>query len=363
MGELNEYKCPCCGGTLAFDSGVQKMKCPFCDTEFEMETVLSYDQDLKMDGGGEINLDAKAPDTEWSESETAGLAVYVCQSCGGEVVGDENLGSTTCPYCGNNIVVKKQFSGALRPDLVIPFKLDKNTAIANYKKFLEGKPFLPKLFKSDNHVQEIKGLYVPFWLFDAKADADIRYKATKSMTRIAGSYNETTTKYYSITRSGSMTYGGVPVDGSTKMPDDMMESIEPYDLSQAVDFQTAYLAGYFADKYDVDSEACKPRAKERIKRSTENAFASTIGGDYTSVVPEASNIELSDVSIKYALLPVWTLVTNWNGKLYNFCMNGQTGTFVGDDLPPDMKKYWLNVIGYTVGIGAVIFGLLSLLGI
>lgn len=101
------------------------------------------------------------------------------------------------------------------------------------------------------------------------------------------------------------------MDGSSKMADDLMESIEPYNFEDAVDFQTAYLAGYMADKYDVTAEQSIERANERVKQSTEDVFADTVTG-YATVVPESTSIQLKNGKAKYALYPVWMLTTSWN---------------------------------------------------
>jgi hypothetical protein len=145
------------------------------------------------------------------------------------------------------------------------------------------------------------------------------------------------------------------------MADDLMESIEPFDINQAVDFQTAYLAGYLADKYDVSSEDSIERANLRIKKSTEEAFASTVQG-YSMVTPEQASIRLRNGTAKYALFPVWLLNTEWKGNKYTFAMNGQTGKFVGD-LPLDKKAYGRWLFGLTGAIGAVLFALYCLLWI
>jgi hypothetical protein len=133
------------------------------------------------------------------------------------------------------------------------------------------------------------------------------------------------------------------------MDDSLMESVEPFDISGAVDFQTAYLSGFLADKYDVDAEASIARANERIKRSTEDAFRATVTG-YDIVTAETTNVQLQNGQAKYALYPVWILNTTWNGQKYTFAMNGQTGKLVGD-LPLDRGAYnkylWL-----TTAIGA-----------
>ena len=165
MQALQEYKCPCCGGALAFDSSIQKMKCPFCDTEFDIEALEGYDEALREEKSDSMEWETAAG-SEWENGEADGLRTYICKSCGGEIVGDANTAATTCPFCGNRVVMMGNFSGSLKPDLIIPFKLDKNAAKEGLMRHLSGKRLLPKVFKSQNHIDEIKGVYVPFWLFD-----------------------------------------------------------------------------------------------------------------------------------------------------------------------------------------------------
>lgn len=352
-----EYKCPNCGGPVVFDSTLQKMKCPYCDTEFDVEAMKAYEEEASKDQEDDMKWETTAGG-QWQDGETEGMLVYNCQSCGANVVGDETMGAMSCPYCGNNIVLQGQFAGDLRPDYVIPFKLDKKAAKEAYKKHLEGKKLLPPVFKDENHIEEIKGIYVPFWLFDTKANAHIRYKGTKVHTWSDRNYRYIRTSFYNVVRGGTIGFERVPVDGSTKMADDLMESIEPYDFSQAVDFETAYLAGYLADKYDVNAEESITRANERIKKSTEQMFRSTVNG-YATVIPEHTNVQYKEGKASYALYPVWILNTKWQGQSYIFAMNGQTGKFVGD-LPVDKKLAWKYHWKYAAIIGAVVF-LLSMI--
>ena len=363
MQNLQEYKCPCCGGAIAFDSTLQKMKCPYCDTEFEMETLKGYDAELQGEQADNMEWETTAG-SDWQEGEADGLRVYSCRSCGGEIVGDANTAATSCPYCGNPVVMMGQFAGALRPDLVIPFKLDKKAAKAGLMKHLSGKRLLPKIFKDQNHIDEIKGIYVPFWLFDTDVDAQVRYRATTVRTWSDSDYNYTETGHYMVHRGGSVGFAHVPVDGSSKMADDLMESIEPYDFSEAVDFQTAYLAGYLADKYDVSAEESIDRANQRVKRSTEESFAGTVQG-YATVIPENSSVQFHGGKARYALYPVWLLNTTWNGNKYTFAMNGQTGKFVGD-LPVDKAAAARWTLLLAAILSAVAYGgawLLYLIGL
>ena len=351
MQTLLEYKCPACGGALSFDPSEQNLKCPYCDTEFEVASLLELDEALKEERPSDLTWKSQ-PEGQWTEEEKQNLRSFVCNSCGGEIVGDINTAATRCPYCDNPVVMAGQFTGDLRPDLVVPFKLSKEQAKAALSQFLNKKPLLPKLFKSQNRIESIQGIYVPFWLFDTDAEANIRYKATRVHHWSDSNYNYTRTSFYSLFRAGTIRFENVPVDGSSKLSNDLMESVEPYDMTQAVDFQTAYLAGYLADKYDVSAEDSKPRANERIRSSTESSFASTTAG-YVTVIPESTNIRLSDGRVRYGLLPVWILTTRWQDKVFTFAMNGQTGKMVGN-LPIDWKLFWLYLLSIGLGSGALI---------
>ncbi len=361
MKGLQEYKCPCCGGAIEFNSDVQKMKCPYCDTEFEMEALKQLDNDLAADRADDIKWDM-GETTEWSNSEIEGMRLFICKSCAGEIIGDENMAATTCPYCGNNVVVMGNFAGGLKPDLVIPFKLNKEAAKKAMSAHLVGKKLLPRVFKEENHIEEIQGVYVPFWLYNADAEVYGRYRTTKTQTWSDSRFVYTKTSHFSLIRQGELIFENVPADASTKMDNALMDSIEPYDYSAAVPFQTAYMAGYLADKYDVTAEESQDRANNRIKTSSVDLLNTTVRG-YGTVSPENQSVSLSNTSARYALLPVWILNTKWRDQNYTFAMNGQTGKFVGN-LPMDKSlanKYFWQYAGITAGVFTAASLLLSLI--
>lgn len=358
MTSILEYKCPNCGGSIEFDSTLQKMKCPYCDTEFDVEALKEYDKELQNEQEDNLVWDTPT-EGQWDDEEMNQMVVYICESCGGEIVADKSTAAANCPFCDTPVVMKGQLSGQLRPDYVIPFKLDKRAAKEGLRKHFNGKRLLPKVFKDENHIDEIKGIYVPFWLFDAEADVNMRFQGIKLRHWSDSDYNYNETRYYSVIRKGSLAFQRIPVDGSSKMEDDLMESIEPFDFSDAVDFQTAYLAGYLADKYDVTIEESIARANERVKNSAESTFSSTVKG-YNSTTLENSNVQLHNGKAKYALYPVWILNTTWKGEKYTFAMNGQTGKFVGN-LPMDKGIFWRWFTGISVISGAITYGLMWLL--
>ena len=354
--QITNYQCPACTGPLHYSESLGKLKCDYCGTEYEVaeieamyakkeEKSVEVQKKAEKETEQKKQQQAKAAEEGWDTSDisdnwgnAAGMKSYNCPSCGAELICDETTAATSCPYCGNPTVVPGQFSGVLKPDYVIPFKVSKKEAIEKLKMHYKGRPYLPKSFKDDNHIEEIQGVYVPFWMFDGKASGEASYKATTSKVYEKGDEEITETRHYEVSRAGSIGFEKIPVDASSKMPDDHMDSIEPYDYSGLKEFSTAYLPGFLADKYDVSVKDSQKRADTRCASTLEDALRGTVTG-YDSCTLEHKQIDLKRGKVHYALLPVWMLHTKWNGQDFLFAMNGQTSKMVGD-LPTSKGKFW-----------------------
>lgn len=369
--QVTNLKCPACTGPMHFDAASGKMQCDYCGSSYtvaEIEQLYSGKNDAAVaaakaaeeanaaapvdEGEGVDGWELDNAGNRWG-NDGEGLKVFNCPSCGAELICDDSTAATSCPYCDNPTVIPSTLSGSLKPDCIVPFKLNREQAKNAFRSHLKGKKLLPKLFYEESHLDEIKGIYVPFWLFDATANADITYTGTQRRTWSDPNFTYTEHRIYDLVRGGELSFDNVPVDGSEKMANELMESIEPFDLSEAVDFKTAYLAGYFADKYDVPASDCVSRANERMQQSVKDAFVSTTAG-YSDVAPKASYIHVEKGAARYALLPVWILNTTWRGEKHVFAMNGQTGKFVGN-LPCDDKLKRKYQLLYTGIFAAALF--------
>lgn len=367
--QVTNYQCPACTGPLHFVGASGRLECEYCGASYdvaeiealyaEKEKKAAEAQQATEEGGagqGAPAADGGAWDTsdfceDWG-AEGDGMRAYGCPSCGAELICEESTAATSCPYCGNPTVVPGQFSGQLRPDFIIPFKLSKEDAVKALKSHYKGKFFLPKSFTAENHLQEIQGIYVPFWMFDGEAEGDAHYEATRSRTYRSGDYEITETEHYDVYRAGSISLEKIPVDASSKMSDDYMDSIEPYDYQDLKPFSTAYLPGFLADKFDVTVDQCRQRADQRCEGTLEAVLRNTVTG-YNACILKQKTASLKRGKVHYALMPVWMLNTKWDGKDFLFAMNGQTGKLVGE-LPVNWRKFW--------GLFAVIAGSLSVLG-
>ena len=367
--QITNYQCPACTGPLHYSESLGKLKCDYCGTEYEVaeiEAMYAKKEEKSVEAQKKAEKEteqkkqqqAKAAEEGWDTSDinddwgkdAAGMKSYNCPSCGAELICDETTAATSCPYCGNPTVVPGQFSGALKPEFVLPFKMTKDDAVRALRAHYRGKPFLPRSFTAGNHIEEIQGVYVPFWLFDGGAEGEVDYKAANSRTYKDDDYEVTETDHYDVHRGGSIAFEKIPVDASSKMPDDHMDSIEPFDYTQMQPFSTAYLPGYLADKYDVTVDDSRARADRRSRETLENALRETVTG-YGTCVTDRTDIRLHRGKVHYALLPVWMLSTKWNGESFLFAMNGQTGKLVGD-LPTDRGRYW-GTFGAIAGVVTV----------
>ena len=228
------YTCPNCGGPLSFSPGAAKVTCPYCDTEFETAKIEEiFAKQEKMAAEAQAAKEAKwhteGAGGEWSEEEAAAMKAFTCSSCGAEIVSDGNTMATECCYCGNPVMLPSRFNGMLKPDFVIPFKKTKEDAVAQLKEFYKGKWLLPKAFTAGNRVESIQPMYVPFWLFDSEVTASAEFKAESDTVYETQDERVTETNVYRCDRRGKMRFRRIPVDGSNKMDDTYMESIEPYD--------------------------------------------------------------------------------------------------------------------------------------
>jgi DNA-directed RNA polymerase subunit RPC12/RpoP len=409
---------------LEFDSTLQKMKCPYCDSTFDVQALAYQDEALEATPSAEAaqspagtsativagaaglaaagqqpaataapaaavaaaaavastlpppvgaavalppppaaaqRVDWLMPSRSWAAEETDDMFVYTCSSCAGQLVSDATLGTSSCPYCGNPVTITERFAGDLKPDLVLPFQLSKDAAKAALKQHYQGKPFLPRRFTDESTISEVKGVYVPFWLFDATCLAEASFKCTTTRHYSDDDYDYTDTSHYSVRRNGVIEFLHVPVDGSMRLADDLMESIEPFDYSQMVPFQTAYLAGYSANIFDIDAPTAIIRAKQRMAESSEEVMRTSVQG-YSSVDTDHFDLSYQDPRCLYALLPVWLLSIVFEGKAYTFAMNGQNGRFVGD-LPIDKGRRLASFLKVAGVATAVIFVLLLLIGL
>lgn len=327
------YKCPDCGSDMRFDSYSGNLACGSCGRGDNIET---YPKEFLT-----------------HEFEKGEAIEYQCKNCGAVVVTEADTVSTTCCFCSAGVVIADRVSGSFAPSKVIPFSISKDQAKEAFKKWCGKGYLLPKDFANADRIKSITGMYVPFWLYDLRSKGEVDAVCTKKRTYTQGDYIYTETSYFDVHRQVDLRYVKVPVDASEKLDDKIMDTLEPYDYGNLKDFNTPYLVGYLAEKYNYDDKELFPRVKSRVEKYVNSYIDNTIKG-YATTSYKRKDINTEQVNAAYTLIPVWMVSYDFDKKEHIFVMNGQTGKIVGK--PPISKK---RVAAWFAGVSSITFVILK----
>ncbi len=331
------YKCLTCGGDLQFSAETQNWQCKYCDDVFTLEQLNEAGRNSVDEQKIDKHVELEGDKNQYQSTDgTVGkdLVQYRCSHCGAEIITDRATAATICVYCSNPIIMTEQVIGDFSPEYVVPFKIDKSKVMDSFKAFSK-KPLTPKDFDCEKVVDKIQGVYIPFWLYSGTLTGSIRADGITKSSYTRGDYRITESRHHDVFRDGFLSFEKVPVDASNKTDDAAMDSIEPYNFEEMVPFNVGYLAGYLAERYDVDKDTCLKRADERIVNTGKDELLKTC--QYDDIELKSYNHELDIQKAEYALMPTWLLYTKYKDKDYFFAMNGQTGKFIGN-LPVDYLK-------------------------
>ncbi len=338
---VNTYKCPGCGAPIEFDGVQGEMVCDYCGKHVnvsEMNTETdSYECDVE--------------DATEDKSEYGSFDSYKCSNCGAEILTDEHTSATMCSYCGSPALIKNRLNGELMPAAVIPFRLNKAMAKEKFASWTRKGMLTPSCFKKEATVNSIEGIYVPFWLYDYDAHVDMTADATRVKRERKGDMEYTHTSHYKILREIEASYDKIPADASARMPDDVMDKLEPFDYNDMTKFEMPYLSGYCSEKYNFTKEEINYRAERRANSYAFKECRDTIKG-YSSIKITNSRTRLRRNRAMYTLFPVWMLNYKYKNKDYFFAVNGQTGKIVGK-LPLSKKKMALWFFGIFAGMEGI----------
>ncbi len=354
------YKCPSCGAYMVYDAAQKCLVCDYCQSTQSIESFSEEElaEIMKPDGDDGSVWDETVVNADTGETET--FRHYVCKNCGAEVMTDENTAATMCGFCGNPTLIEERLSGEVRPVKIIPFGFSREEAIEKFKKWTGKGSLTPKVFRSKAALEKVTGIYVPYWIYDFDVDAHVAAHATKTRMETRGDYRYTYTDHFQVERQIQVSYDKIPADASKKMPDDVMDCLEPYDYSKMVQFEMPYLSGFQADKYDYDGHEIIERASKRAGVYAEEAVMGTIHGYSTSNITYR-NIVPRNTKMTYAMFPAWIVNYSYKGESQLITMNGQTGKIVGS-LPVSMGRAVGWFAGVFAGSFAVVMLLLLLLG-
>lgn len=340
-----DHKCPSCNASIAYSPKLKKWKCDYCGSVFtlkELEKNQEKFEKNKVDKSVELKEKKSIDKAEYDE--------YQCNNCGAVIVADINTAATFCVYCKNTAILKSRLTDKFAPSKIIPFKYEKNDAVEAFKKVGKGKFLMPKEFADPKNIEELTGIYIPFWLHSCVVDSNVVGNGDRITSWRMGDYLYTKTDTYHVERNTEYSFENVPVDGSKRFDDATMNSIEPFDYKEMEGFNSSYLSGFLAEKYDVLSDEAKKKTTERVFNTSDsyinrmpeyNLFRKTSGENITKME-----------DLEYVLLPVWMVNIKYKDEFYTFAMNGQTGKMIGN-IPYSKSKMFIFLMVLFIVLFAI----------
>lgn len=369
------HKCPNCNGPLTFDPDDQKFHCPYCGSIFTVDELSAFEANKKNtqnnpENQSELDRDGISADTAKTKSQTTdavdnsldnaseakdatteNMELYLCPNCGAEIVTDATTAATYCYYCHNPVVLQGRLSGKFLPDKVLPFAIGKEKATADFLNWAQKKFFVPKDFFDKSQVEKLTGVYFPYWQVDAKGAGSLMGNGTSIRVWIVGDIEYTETKQYAISRKGNLTFKELVKNALTKnTPQKMVASVQPFPLEKAVSFKNQYLAGFQAEKRDIEYADLKDEVSDELRDYGEKKLRETVGS-FTTFTKTQQDLTLTETKSSYLLLPVWLVTyrsSDTDKKVFYYAMNGQTGKVSGV-LPISYKKLGLVSAGIFLG--------------
>ncbi|NMA50186.1 MAG: hypothetical protein GX947_10570 [Tissierellia bacterium] len=324
---IKSYKCPNCGAPIEFKPALGKFRCDYCLSEYTEAEINDLYKNLN-----EVEKETPQENIEGHNH----LASYTCNSCGATVVTDDTTTSTFCYYCHNPVIISDRLSGSFKPNKMIPFSIDKEKAKETFLNWATKNKFVPSEFYSSSQLEKITGIYLPYWWADCEVEIDYVGEAEKNKVWQQGDTEYTETNKYQIVRKGQIDINNIEELAFTKIDNNLLNGIAPYNENEALDFSMPYLSGFFAEQYDISEEEITPKIEEQVNRFTKSLINDTIA-EFSSVNERTNKTNILSKKMNYTLLPAWILTYLYEGKTYVFAVNGQTGKSFGE-LPLSNKK-------------------------
>ncbi len=343
-GSARQFPCEACGAKVVFAPGKDALKCPYCGTETQLPG--------STDGIEEQDFHGASEDRLGDDAETVEVTSVRCPSCAALVEPSPTHEAFPCPYCGSSIVARELSQRLIKPQAVLPFRVDRTDALASFRTWVKSRWFAPNALEKLARVEDrLQGLYAPYWTYDA--DTLTRYRGergeeyTVRVERNGETKTETRVRWYPASGTVSRDFDDMLVCGSSSLPRELAEALEPWDLGNLVGYRDEYLSGFTAERYQIDVKKGWGRARERMEDVIRGDVRRDIGGDRQRI--HSLDTRHSGITFKHVLLPMWICSYRYKEKVYRFLVNARTGEVQGE-----RPWSWVKIVLTVLLVVAVI---------
>jgi predicted RNA-binding Zn-ribbon protein involved in translation (DUF1610 family) len=352
--EVVQFSCKNCGGNLEFSPNDQSLECPFCGTvnenpEVEMPEVyeeLDFKTALEEIGG---------------ETETMDLQLVSCTACQAEVTLEANVTTAECDFCGTHLIASGKAEKAMKPQYLLPFGIEREEALKTFRNWIQKRRFAPNDLKKRSKLSEpVKGIYYPFWTYDADTTSDYTGERGTTYTRTVSSRNSdgsTSTRTVTEIRwrpaSGTVKrfFDDVLVPASKTLIHKLIFRFKDWKLGEMVGYSTQYLSGFKAESYSIGLKDGFEDAKQTMSVRIRQDIRGDIGGDAQRI--HRVDTKYKEITFKYILLPIWVVMYKFKEKYFQVLINGKTGEIHGQRPVSVLKIILLAAVIAVVVLGII----------
>lgn len=347
--EETDKKCPNCGGVMDFDPATGGLSCPYCG---HVEQIVKKPEQPERAEELDFSTADKTENCYWGvETKTV-----LCQACGAESVYDALEISAVCPFCGSNQVMEASDQRTMAPGGIVPFQITDENASTLFKSWIKKKWFCPKLAKESAKAKNFKGVYLPYWTFDAQTTSDYTADYGKERRVKRGDKTEIETDWYSTKGVYSEFFDDELVCATTNQNQSMLHGIEPFNTAENKSYKPEYIAGFVAERYAIGLKEGWEMAKSSIRFKLSQAITREI--KQKKHADSVRNLQITTgfrgVTYKYLLLPVWLSSYKYKDKVYQFMVNGQTGKVSGKT-PLSIPKIIITVLAVIAALALLVW--------
>ncbi len=356
------FPCAQCGAKLEFAAGTDGLVCPYCGRE----NVIGGAENAGISPHEELDLQSTLSRMEAAAPSYATESVK-CQACAASIARPPNLESFACPYCGSNIVTTAESTRLIKPRGVLPFKVTRDAATLAFRGWLKSLWFAPSALKRHAAIDAaINGLYLPYWTYDCRTETPysgqrgdyyyvtVPYTTVVNGKTVARTRQERRTRWSSASGRVRNAFDDLLVIASTSLPPEVAERLQPWDLADLKPYDDAFLAGFVAERYQVDLAAGFTVAQGLMRPQIEMTIRADIGGDEQRIADYRP--AYFDMKFKHLLLPVWISAFRYLNKVYRFYVNARTGEVTGER----PYSYW-KIAGAVVGGLLIVGGIVAVI--